>query len=93
MIENIRGRLTLSVPEAGRIVYGIGRDAAYAAAARGEIPVRAVGRTLRVPTHLALQDVGFSDDHIAAVLGLSRSPTDAEPLPVRVAGIARGGAI
>jgi hypothetical protein len=79
MIVDIRGRLTLTVPEAGRIIYGIGRDAAYAAAARGEIPVRSVGRTLRVPTYLALLDVGFSDGQIAAVLGLPRSTGDHEP--------------
>ena len=40
---------TISVPEAGRIFYDIGRDASYAAAHRGEIPVIKVGRLLRVP--------------------------------------------
>ena len=39
---------TMSVPEAGRIL-GIGRDAAYEAAARGEIPVLQIGRLKRVP--------------------------------------------
>ena len=39
---------TFSVPEAGRIL-GIGRDAAYEAAARGEIPVLRFGRLKRVP--------------------------------------------
>lgn len=92
MIEEIRGRLTLSVPEAGRILYDIGRDASYAAANRGDIPVRTVGRTLRVPTHLALQDLGFSAEHIAAVLGLSSSPVSHEPTSVSVAGFADGGA-
>jgi hypothetical protein len=42
--------LTLSVPEAARRYYAIkSRSAAYAAAARGEIPVIRVGGKLRVP--------------------------------------------
>jgi hypothetical protein len=40
--------LTLSVPEAGRKL-GLGRDASYAAAARGEIPVLYFGKLQRVP--------------------------------------------
>jgi hypothetical protein len=40
---------TTSVPECGRAVYNIGRDASYEAAARGEIPTIRVGRRLRVP--------------------------------------------
>jgi hypothetical protein len=40
---------TITVPDAGRIYYGIGRNAAYAAAARGDIPTIKVGRLLRVP--------------------------------------------
>ena len=40
---------TMTVPEAGRIYYKIGRDASYQAAKRGEIPVIRIGRLLRVP--------------------------------------------
>jgi excisionase family DNA binding protein len=39
---------TLSVPEAGRWL-GIGRNAAYEAARRGDIPTIRIGRLLRVP--------------------------------------------
>ena len=39
---------TLSVPEAGRIV-GLGKNASYEAARRGELPVLRFGRILRVP--------------------------------------------
>ena len=39
---------TLSVPEAGEWL-GIGRNAAYEAARRGEIPTIKIGRLLRVP--------------------------------------------
>ena len=41
--------LTLSVPEAGRKLGMRSRNAAYAAAARGEIPTIKIGRLLRVP--------------------------------------------
>jgi excisionase family DNA binding protein len=40
--------LTISVPEAGRRL-GIGRNAAYDAARRGELPVLRLGRRLVVP--------------------------------------------
>ena len=40
---------TLSVPEAGRVYLGIGRDASYQAAHEGLIPVIRVGHRLRVP--------------------------------------------
>ena len=39
---------TVSVPEAGRIV-GLGRNASYEAARRGEIPTIKFGGLLRVP--------------------------------------------
>jgi Helix-turn-helix domain len=41
--------LTISVPEAGQHYFGLGRNAAYAAAERGEIPTIRIGRLLRVP--------------------------------------------
>ena len=43
-----REPLTYSVPEAGQIV-GLGKNASYQAAQRGEIPVLRFGRKLRVP--------------------------------------------
>jgi hypothetical protein len=42
-------KLTISVPEAGKIYYGLSRNGSYAAAARGEIPTIRVGRLKRVP--------------------------------------------
>jgi excisionase family DNA binding protein len=44
---------TVSVPEAGRLL-GIGRNAAYEAAKRKEIPTVRIGKLLRVPV-IALQ--------------------------------------
>ena len=40
---------TLSVPEAGKLYFGLSRNASYEAAARGDIPVIQVGRLKRVP--------------------------------------------
>ncbi len=40
---------TISVPEAGKIYYDIGKNASYEAARRGDIPTIRVGRLLRVP--------------------------------------------
>ena len=40
---------TLSVPEAGRVYFDLGKNAAYEAAKRGEIPTIKIGRLLRVP--------------------------------------------
>jgi hypothetical protein len=40
---------TLTVPEAGRQYFDLGRNASYEAARRGDIPTIKVGRLLRVP--------------------------------------------
>ena len=47
-IDTEREPLTVSVPEAGKIL-GVGKAAAYEAARAGQIPVLRVGRFLRVP--------------------------------------------
>jgi hypothetical protein len=39
---------TITVPEAGKRYFGFGRDASYAAAKRGDLPVIKLGRQLRV---------------------------------------------
>jgi hypothetical protein len=41
--------LTLSVPEAGRKYFNLGRNASYQAAERGELPTIKIGKLLRVP--------------------------------------------
>lgn len=46
MTENA---LTISVPEAGRRYFSLSRNAAYAAAERGDIPTIKIGRLLKVP--------------------------------------------
>jgi hypothetical protein len=39
----------MSVPDAGRIYFGLSRDGSYDAAKRREIPTIRIGRKLRVP--------------------------------------------
>ena len=48
-MDNNTSPLTLSVPEAGERYFGLCRNAAYDAAARGEISTIRIGRLLRVP--------------------------------------------
>jgi len=50
---------TYSVPEAGRRV-GLGRNAAYEAARRGELPTLRFGRQLRVPRALLEKMLGIA---------------------------------
>jgi len=40
---------TMSVPDAGRLYFGLSRNSSYEAAARGEIPTIRIGRKVRVP--------------------------------------------
>ena len=42
-------RFVLTIPQAGRKFYGVGRSASYEAARRGEIPTIRIGRKLLVP--------------------------------------------
>jgi hypothetical protein len=40
---------TLTVPEAGKRYFGLGKNASYEAARRGDIPTIRIGHLLRVP--------------------------------------------
>lgn len=55
--DDLRGRATISVEEAGALL-GIGRSGAYGAAGRGEIPTLRIGRRLVVPTARLLRMLG-----------------------------------
>ncbi len=73
--DELRGRLTIRVwPDAARY-YTLGRDAAYAAVERGEIPSLRLGRRIVVPVGLMLHQLGLdpSGDSEAA------SPDDSGP--------------
>ena len=45
----VEGKLTMSVPEAGRKYFDLSRNASYQAAANGQIPTIRIGKVLRVP--------------------------------------------
>ena len=60
-IDAIRGRATVSVPEAGQVL-GLGRDAAYAAAGRGELPTLKFGRRVVVPVPKLLALLGYEPE-------------------------------
>jgi hypothetical protein len=47
---------TITVPAAGKEYFGLSRNASYAAAERGEIPVIQIGKLLRVPVR-ALEEM------------------------------------
>jgi hypothetical protein len=64
-IADIADLPTVDVPTAGRVL-GIGRDASYAAAARGELPVLRLGRSLRVAVPRLLEMLGASPENAAS---------------------------
>jgi len=43
-------KATASVPDVGRVCFGLSRNASYEAARRGDIPTIRIGRLYRVPT-------------------------------------------
>lgn len=49
MPDQESGPRTLSIPQAGKKYFGIGKNASYRAADRGEIPTMRIGRLRRVP--------------------------------------------
>jgi excisionase family DNA binding protein len=66
--------LTISVPEAGRRL-GLGKNASYEAARRGELPILRFGRKLRVP-NVALERM-LSEARPASLVAGAASTTDA----------------
>jgi hypothetical protein len=52
--------MTISVPEAGRTYFGLSRNAAYAAAKRGDFPTIKIGKLLRVPVRALEQKLNAS---------------------------------
>ena len=50
--------MSISVPEAGQIYFGLSRNGSYDAAARGEIPTIKIGRKFRVPVAAMEKKIG-----------------------------------
>lgn len=59
---------TLSVPEAGKLYFGLSRNGSYDAARRGDLPTIRIGKLLRVPV-AALERILEEADH-----GVSDAP-------------------
>ena len=78
---------TLAVPEAGRIYFGLGRNASYQAAARGELPVIKIGGRLRVPVialDRMLDDAGMPQTRAASSLrGATAEPDRSRGQPLQ----------
>jgi excisionase family DNA binding protein len=61
-------RLTISIAEAAKVL-GIGRNTAYEAAQRGDIPTIRVGRRILVPKAGLERLLSESDAHARRVVG------------------------
>lgn len=57
---------TLSVPQAGKRYFGLSRNASYAAAQRGQLPIIRIGRLLRVPVRAMERMLDQASDKPAA---------------------------
>ena len=49
-LEALLSKATASVPEVGKVCFGLERNAAYLAAQRGDFPTIRMGKLIRVPT-------------------------------------------
>lgn len=58
-------RPTLTVPEAGRLAFGLSRSASYDAAANGHIPTLRLGRKVVVPTAALRRLLGIDSTEAA----------------------------
>lgn len=49
-LKELLSKPTADVRTVGKVCFGMGKNAAYDAAARGDIPTIRIGRLLKVPT-------------------------------------------
>lgn len=84
-LDDLAGRATITVPEAAQLL-GIGKDAAYAAAARGELPTLRLSRRLLVPCPKLLELLGATPTDTGVASGDVTTPGTAEHRPHQEAG-------
>jgi len=72
-LADVTERATITVEEAAQIL-GIGRSAAYEAVARGQLPIRRVGRRIFVPVPALMAWLGAT----GAQAGSPTGPADRE---------------
>ena len=58
-LKAIFSKPTVSIPEAGRVCFGLSRNSSYAAARKGDIPTIKVGGSLYVPTSALRKILGI----------------------------------
>ena len=58
-VEEALSRPTISVPDAGKLFYGLGRNAAYLAAQKGDIPTIKIGGRIMVPVVPLAEKLGL----------------------------------
>lgn len=58
-IDEALARPTISVPDAGRLFFGLGRNAAYNAAKSGQIPTIEIGGRFLVPVVPLAEKLGL----------------------------------
>ena len=58
MEQTVKIPKTISVPEAGKVYYGLSKNGSYEAARRGDIPTIQVGRLKRVSVAVMDRIVG-----------------------------------
>jgi hypothetical protein len=49
-LRTLLSKPTASIPDVGRVCFGLCRNASYEAAKRGDFPTIEIGRLLKVPT-------------------------------------------
>lgn len=58
-LQELLSRPTASVPDVGRVCYGLSLKGSYDAARRGDIPTIRIGRLLKVPTSALRRQLGL----------------------------------
>ncbi|GAA4531391.1 helix-turn-helix domain-containing protein [Chelativorans composti] len=58
-LDKALSKPTISVPEAGRLFFGLARNAAYEAAKNGDIPTVKVGGRIMVPVAPLAERLGL----------------------------------
>lgn len=60
-LRELLSKPTAAIPDVGRVAFGVGRNASYAAAAKGDIETIQVGGQKRVPTSWVKRKLGLAD--------------------------------
>lgn len=58
-VDEALSRPTISVPDAGKLFFGLARNAAYAAATSGDIPTIKIGGRIMVPVVPLAEKLGL----------------------------------